>query len=229
MTMEEPITTDDVARYLAEGEGSRIDTATQTELDGIAALLADDRLWAEPSGDLADRVVGAVHAAVASGRDRPPIGSIAPVVALQRRHATGPIAAIVGIAAALGIGLAAGRTLRVNNPTPDAVIALGPTDLLPRATGTAKVRARQSGLEIRLDAPGLPRRDGGKFYEAWLKGEAGLVPIGTFHEGTNVTLWAGVALADFPTLTITEEEADGDQASSGRRVLVGKVAIAPAK
>lgn len=50
-----------------------------------------------------------------------------------------------------------------------------------------------------------------------------LVPIGTFHDGDHVVLWAGVALEQFPTLTVTEEDADGNQASSGRRVLVGTV------
>ena len=48
-----------------------------------------------------------------------------------------------------------------------------------------------------------------------------LVPIGTFNEGTDVTLWAGVSPQDFPTMTITQESADGDQDSSGQRVLVG--------
>ena len=82
----------------------------------------------------------------------------------------------------------------------------------------------QSGLRIELDATGLPRRDNGLFYQAWLRNEAGdLVPIGTFHDGDDVTLWAGVAAEDFPTLTVTEEAADGDQASSGVRVLVGTV------
>jgi hypothetical protein len=123
----------------------------------------------------------------------------------------------------LGIGFISGRFVRTSSPKPDAQIALGPTELVPGASGSAKVRALQSGLEIRLDATGLPRRDGGKFYEAWLKGPKGLVPIGTFHEATNVTLWAGVSLEDFPTLTVTEEEADGDQASSGRKVLLGSV------
>jgi hypothetical protein len=28
---------------------------------------------------------------------------------------------------------------------------------------------------------------------------------------------------DFPTLTVTQEAADGDQASSGQRVLVGQI------
>ena len=75
-----------------------------------------------------------------------------------------------------------------------------------------------------MTATGLPRRDGGLFYQAWLRDAVGnLVPIGTFHDGNHVTLWAGVALEDFPTLTITEEQADNDQASSGRRVLIGTV------
>ena len=55
-----------------------------------------------------------------------------------------------------------------------------------------------------------------------MKNEAGtMVPIGTFNEGDDVTLWAGVPPSSFPTLTITREVADGDQASSGEVVLVG--------
>ena len=49
-----------------------------------------------------------------------------------------------------------------------------------------------SGWRIELDATGLPRLDNGRFYQAWLRNAAGvLVPIGTFNEGQNVTLWAG--------------------------------------
>ena len=70
------------------------------------------------------------------------------------------------------------------------------------------------------------RLDGGRFYQGWLRSEDGqLVPIGTFNEGADVVLWAGVSPADFPTLTVTEEAADGDQASSGRRVLVGTIVL----
>jgi hypothetical protein len=59
-------------------------------------------------------------------------------------------------------------------------------------------------------------------YEAWLRNRAGvLVPIGTFNEGRRVTLWAGVSPKEFPTLTVTRERADGAQASSGQKVLVG--------
>ncbi|MGH9184462.1 MAG: hypothetical protein ACRD0U_01375 [Acidimicrobiales bacterium] len=38
-----------------------------------------------------------------------------------------------------------------------------------------------------------------------------------------MVLWAGVALEDFPILTVTEETDDGDQASSGRVVLAGEL------
>ena len=41
-----------------------------------------------------------------------------------------------------------------------------------------------------------------------------------------MTLWAGVSPDDFPTLTVTVEEADGDQASSGQRVLIGEISLA---
>ena len=50
-----------------------------------------------------------------------------------------------------------------------------------------------------------------------------LVPIGTFNEGRKVTLWAGVPPMSFTTLTVTRERADGDQTSSGAKVLVGTV------
>ena len=102
--------------------------------------------------------------------------------------------------------------------------ALAPTGLAPGATGRATLTQTTSGWRIELDASGLPRRDGGRFYEAWLRNSAGvLVPIGTFNEGRKVTLWAGVSPKDFATLTVTREQADGNQGSSGEKVLVGTV------
>ena len=49
------------------------------------------------------------------------------------------------------------------------------------------------------------------------------MPVGTFNDGRKVTLWAGVSPKDFTTITVTRELADGDQASSGKKVLVGSV------
>lgn len=100
--------------------------------------------------------------------------------------------------------------------------ALAPTTLVPRAGGEVTFTKTASGWRIELDSTGLPRRQGALFYEAWLRSPAGvLVPIGTFNEGRKVTLWAGVSPEDYPSLTVTRERADGNQASSGEKVLVG--------
>jgi hypothetical protein len=122
---------------------------------------------------------------------------------------------------AVGIGLA------VFNSGTSATrfqAALAPTELVPGANGEATLTKTSSGWRIELDASGLPRLDRGRFYEAWLRNAAGvLVPIGTFNEGRNVTLWAGVSPEAFRTFTVTREQADGAQASSGEKVLVGAV------
>ena len=102
--------------------------------------------------------------------------------------------------------------------------ALGSTPLAPGASGEATLTRTTSGWRIHLDATGLPRLAGDRFYEAWLRGSKGvLVPIGTFNEARNVTLWAGVSPASYKVLTVTRERADGNQASSGEKVLAGPV------
>ena len=102
--------------------------------------------------------------------------------------------------------------------------ALAATEQVRAARGEATLTKTASGWRIELDAKGLPRLAGGRFYEAWLRNRAGvLVPIGTFNESRDVTLWAGVSPKVFSTLTVTREQADGDQTSSGEKVLVGRV------
>ena len=102
--------------------------------------------------------------------------------------------------------------------------ALGPTPSAPGASGEAILVKTSSGWRIELYARGLPRLDGGRFYEAWLRNAAGvLVPVGTFNDGRKVILWAGVPPTEFQAFTVARERADGDQASSGERVLIGTV------
>jgi hypothetical protein len=85
-----------------------------------------------------------------------------------------------------------------------------------------------AGWKVVLHATGLVRLDNGRFYQAWLTNGAGvLVPIGTFNQGPAVTLWSGVYPQDFPMLTVTEQTANGNPASSGKRVLVGTVNTRP--
>ena len=123
--------------------------------------------------------------------------------------------------AAVVIGIAVAHT---SSSGPGFHAALAATELAPGASADATLAKTDAGWRIELDATGLPRRDGGLFYEAWLKDAAGtLVPIGTFNEGGKVTLWAGVSPKDFTTLTVTRERADGDQQSSGEKVLVGTI------
>jgi hypothetical protein len=133
--------------------------------------------------------------------------------------------ALVGAGAVAVLAVALGISVLGSETTGERFhAALAPTEAVPGAGGEATLTRTDSGWEIELDATGLPRLEGGRFYQAWLRnGEGVLVPIGTFNEGRNVTLWAGVSPKEFTTLTVTREQADDDQASSGDRVLVGTV------
>jgi hypothetical protein len=228
---------DDRIAYLA-GEPAVIDdVAERAELDDLRDLLADPGVWADPPAALEDAVVASITAAAASSPAAVAPASVAPapvapaplhppVVSLdaaRRRRAlrAGTLAA----AAAVAVVMSAVLLTRGDDAATDSLaMALEPTELAPAASGDATLTRTESGWRIELDAAGLPRLDGGRFYQAWLRDADGnLVPIGTFNESTDVVLWAGVSPREFPTLTVTEEANDGDQASSGRRVLVGTI------
>jgi hypothetical protein len=128
-------------------------------------------------------------------------------------------AAAAAVVAAVAIGLI---VFRSGTSAEQFRAALGSTPSAPGASGHATLTKTSSGWRIQLAASGLPRLDRGRFYEAWLRNSAGvLVPIGTFNDPRKVTLWAGVSPEEFRTLTVTREQANGDQASSGEKVLVG--------
>jgi len=139
----------------------------------------------------------------------------------QRRKFSRPTLLIAAAAAVVAITVSGILLLRDSGQRRFDV-ALSATELAPGATGNAVMLKTDSGWEITLNATGLPRRENGEFYQAWLRNADGvLVPIGTFNEGTDVVLWGGVSPESFSTMTITLETADGDQNSSGQRVLVG--------
>jgi hypothetical protein len=189
-------------------DGDDLTPAERAEIDRISATLSDPAVWAEPPLDLQERVVAAI-AAEAGGS----AGS-----RRWLRYVVGGVAAAVLLAVGVTIGV---QTTR-DQPLEYAASMTG-TDLAPTAKGDVTLTKTVSGWRITLHATGLPRRADGEFYEAWLKNAEGvLVPIGTFNDGNDVTLWAGVTPADFGTLTITREVADGNQASSGQVVLVGQ-------
>lgn len=180
--------------------------AERAEIERVHGVLADRSVWAEPPLDLQERVVAAIAAEAGAGRR------------LRRiRYSLVAAAAAVVLTAGVTVGLQATR----DEPA-QFVASLTGTRLAPDASANVAMTRTDSGWKIELHATGLPRRADGKFYEAWLKDDSGLlVPIGTFNEGADVTLWSGVGPSTLPTLTVTEEVADGDQASSGHVVLVG--------
>jgi hypothetical protein len=144
---------------------------------------------------------------------------------LPRRGWSGPRLALAGAAATAALAAAVAFVVLDSGTSPLRFhVDLEATSVALGAGGTVTFTKTGSGWRIDLDATGLPRLDGGRFYEAWLRDASGvLVPVGTFNEGEDVTLWAGVSPKDFPTLTVTREQADGDQASSGDKVLAGTV------
>jgi anti-sigma-K factor RskA len=188
-------------------DDSDLTPAERAEIERIDHVLADEAVWMEPPARLQEAVVAAVVAE--SG-----------AVTRRRRLRL----ALVGAAAAvlLAVGVTVGVQLSGDEPIQFAA-SLSGTELAPDATGDVTMTKTPSGWDIRLHASGLPRREDGEFYEAWLKDDTGLlVPIGTFNDGREVTLWAGVPPSAFSIMTITQEVADGDQASSGQVVLVGE-------
>jgi anti-sigma-K factor RskA len=142
-----------------------------------------------------------------------------------RRARTRRRLVLVGAAATAALAVAVGLAVFNSGTSGERFrAALAPTNLVPGARGEATLTKTSSGWRIELNAAGLPRLAGRRFYEAWLRNAAGvLVPIGTFNQGRKVTLWAGVSPKNFTTLTVTREQADGDQTSSGEKVLVGTV------
>jgi hypothetical protein len=184
---------------------SDLTPAERAEIERVNDVLADPAVWAEPPPYLQEAVVAAIAEEAGAGK--------------RRRR----LLAVVGIAAAvlLAVGVTVGVYVNRDQPVEFAA-ALSGTELSPDASGNVTLTKTRSGWDIRLHATGLPRREDGEYYQAWLKNDAGLlVPIGSFNDGRDVTLWSGVGPADFPTLTITQETADGDQASSGLVVLMG--------
>jgi len=208
----------DEAYELGAGLTAELSATSSAE---IGALLGDSTMWDLPGDDLADRIVNAissesVHAPEPYAATAGPSG---------RRSWARP--ALLGAAAAIAF-LFGGLVLLSGLSGVEEVDAfsaeLVPTGLIGDQSGDITVTSFDSGLRIELEAASLPRRDNGSFYEGWLKTVDGdLFPVGTFHDGVDVTLWAGVELERVELFTITLEAAAGPddpgQKSSGEVVL----------
>jgi hypothetical protein len=202
---------DDRIAYLAGDDRGLLSPDERAEMDELRAVLADPAVWVEPKADLEERVV----AAVTNKGDRRTSRAI--------RYAIAGGAAVVLLAVGLAIGVDRHHETRPHETRPlQYAASLSGTQLAPHATGEVTLTKTTSGWRIRLQATGLPRRDAGAFYEAWLKNDAGvLVPVGTFNEPRHVVLWAGVPPTSHPTFTVTRQLDNGNPASTGQVVLIG--------
>ena len=195
----------------------RVDPGDRNDLDQLRALLAEPSTWEVPGPALESRVLAAVAASAAHQSPAPR--------ARSRRFRPGLVYTAFAAAAAVVIAVVVGLTVHGVGPSPTQFkVSLAATGLAHGASGSATLTKTTAGWRIELNVTGLPRRDNGRYYEAWLKNAAGiLVPVGTFNQGPSVTLWAGVLPTSFPTLTVTEQQTSHSEASSGKRVLTGSV------
>ena len=212
------MTTDDDDRiaYLTGEGGGSLSASERADLDELRAVLRDPSVWAEPPAALEDAVVSAIAAEAQVPQT--------PAQARRRTIRRRPALQLAALATAALAALAVVVGTRTPGPAPQrfAMVVTG-TYLAPGVHGSASLTKMPSGWAIKLSATGLPLLSNGRYYEAWLKNAAGtLVPVGTFNDARQVTLWSGVPVTQFPTLTVTEQRI-GNPKSSGLRVLVGTI------
>ena len=211
---------DDRIAYLAGEPVDSLSAHERAELDELLAALDAPATWVEPDPSLEDRIVNAIAQEAdgrpaASAQPRPRLRR--PMFSRRRIYAIGAVAvaAVAAIVIAVGLRTTSPAELRL------AMVVSG-TSLAPGAHGSATLTKTGSGWRIQLSATGLRHLSGARYYQAWLKNAAGiLVPVGTFNDARQVTLWSGVPATKFRTLTVTVQQANGDPRSSGQRVLTG--------
>jgi Anti-sigma-K factor rskA, C-terminal len=238
---------EDRIAYLAGEDVGALAPDDRAELDELRGLLDDESVWTEPPPELEDRVVTGIadesRAAPSTAAPTPehakaPQGPAArprrqgpaynperrfPSILLERpKYMAAALAGLVAIIAVVTLLTTNGGNSRRSQQR-FAMVVNG-TDLAPGAHGTAALVKENSGWQITLKASGLPVLANGRYYQAWLSDSAGtLVPIGTFNDAVDVTLWSGVSVTQFGTLIVTRQRAEGNPGSSGQRVLTGTI------
>ena len=230
-------------RYLSSGrvdETSQEDEAVGQEIAELAALadgsLAPERRAAlearvAASPELADRLAEQQRAVALARSAAAEVEAPATLRARidtqrgARRVRVPRRLVLIGAAATAVVAVAIGLAVLVSAPSGGALPT--PPSLRPpgaRRQGRGDADQDILGLADRARRHRTSPPRGRALLRGWLRNPAGvLVPVGTFNEGRKVDLWAGVSPKDFTVLTVTREQADGDQASSGEQVLVGAV------
>jgi hypothetical protein len=220
--MNERLTNGQREALITEGRARSLAPHEAADVALLAVLLREPSTWAEPNASLEDGVVQAVMSAppaaeallASTNRER------RDATTRRRRIVVSALSTAAAIAIILGAVVVAGRATSA-----DFEAQLSATAVVPGARASADVTRKGAGFRFVLDAHGLPALPPGEYFQAWLKSSTGtLIPIGTFSSSDGrVTLWSGVSPKQFPTMSVTIEATDNDQATSGRRVLVGEV------
>jgi hypothetical protein len=216
--------------YLSGEQVDALDVAERAELDAVRALLADESCWTEPPDGLEERVLASIAAELAGAaqmsepragrRRRARLRLRLPRLTLP--HVSGALAGAAA-AAIVAFTIASGGASSGPAPLARFTMVVAGTPRAPGAHGSATLEKFASGWRIRLAATGLPHLAGASYYEAWLRNAAGvLVPVGTFNDARRVTLWSGVPVTQYRTLTVTRQLA-GDLTSSHIQVLIGTI------
>ncbi|HEX2804784.1 MAG TPA: anti-sigma factor [Kineosporiaceae bacterium] len=241
--------TDDWADYLdPEVTDPELTPAERAALDRIAGALADESTWGEPPAhlrtSLLDRVTQeaagrtrdgtppATSSATSSGVS-PELSSVASpgtprtVSSARARRAASLRARRTWWLSVAGAAAAAALVAVVAWPHPQTTtFAMAGTSLAPRASATAELEPRSAGVAIRLEIKGLAPAPPGAYYAAWLRGPAGVVPVGTFHwhkGGIPIDLWSGVGSDAYPQLFVTLQREGRPPDPSAQVVLTGRV------
>jgi hypothetical protein len=204
------------------------DRAVAAFLDAVAPTLRDEAVWVEPPAGLADSIVAAIAAERAVAPRSPVVGmpSAQPRTGARRRHSR--TAWWIGAAAAAAVvALAVGLVVSRGGSETEEQFSIAGTELDSDAAATAELADLPNGVAIELDISNLDPAPEGYYYQGWVRSDDGeTVTIGTFHmrggDGS-VTLWSGVDVAEYPTLTVTLQQEGAGPESSGQVVLRGSI------
>jgi Anti-sigma-K factor rskA len=217
---------DEFADFLDRGRGTadRGGASTDGPAGRLRDLLADESVWAEPAPGGVDDLLAAIGAESAG---RPTAGAgLAPPPARRGAPRRRALIALSAAAAVVVVAGAIGIVARLGDDGGGREFDVAGTELAPEASAVATVDEVGSGVAIELDVSDLPPAEPGTYYQGWVKGDEGLVTVGTFHMrggDDTIELWSGVPLDRYPTLTVTLQDEGGGQESSGRVVLTGEI------
>ena len=216
--------------------------AERRALDRVAATLASPDSWSEPPDGLRAALLQAVRREQAgTAPEATPLEATPPAVTPPAVAPTQivPLAADPAVVplrrrsrrtwyvSGLGVAAAAVLVAVIAWPRPHTeTYQIAGTALAPRASAVAVLETRSAGLAIRLEIKGLPPAAPGSYYAAWLKGRAGIVPVGTFHwrkGGIPIDLWSGVAADGYPNFFVSLQREGQPPSPSSAVVLSGQV------